>query len=275
MESRRVSFVVLSRNSGHLLRRCLDPLLENAADEAWVVDNGSTDDSARILAALQRTHADRLNAILLGENVGTTVSRNLALRRCRGEFVGIVDSDVVIPSGAIDSMIRSLAEFDRCGIVAPRLVRADGSFQLSTDVFPTLPRKLHRVFRLKALERQAGAAERSAPRPVEYAISAFWLMRRRLLSQVGLFDEQIFYAPEDAEYCVRVWKAGQQVVYDPRVEVVHDAQEISRRPGRAAWIHVKGLVHYFAKHNCTWSAAGIRREIRRRFGEEVFTAAGV
>ena len=49
---------------------------------------------------------------------------------------------------------------------------------------------------------------------VDYAISAFWLLRRDVLEAVGLLDEEIFSRPEDVDYCLRVWKAGYTVVYD-------------------------------------------------------------
>jgi len=271
----RVSYIVLSRNSARFLPNCLDSLSRDPGDDVWVVDNGSVDDSRAILESYQRDYGDRFHLVLLPENVGTTVSRNIALRECRGSFIGIVDSDVAMPPEAVDAMLRWFPASPRCGIVAPRLSRADGSFQLSTDVFPTLSRKIHRALRLKSLERNAASLASSSPRTVDYAISACWLMPRRVVQEVGLLDEEIFYSPEDADYCVRVWKAGYQIVYDPRIDVLHDAQEISRRPGRAAWLHAKGLLYYFRKHGCLLSASGIRREVREKYGDGLFTVAVV
>lgn len=266
----RVSFVILSHNSARFLRRCLDSLLGDPLDDVWIVDNGSADESRSILEAYKGQHGERVHLLFLPENVGTTVSRNLALRQCRGSYVGIVDSDVVMPSGAVEAMLRWFDAAPRCGIVAPRLSWADGRYQLSTDVFPTVPRKVHRLLRLKALERTAAAAIPSSPRTVDYAISACWLIPRRVVEVVGLLDENIFYAPEDADYCVRVWQAGFQVIYDPRIDVLHDAREISRRLGRAAWLHAKGLIYFFRKHRCTLSASRIRRDVRQRFGDGLF-----
>jgi GT2 family glycosyltransferase len=75
-------------------------------------------------------------------------------------------------------------------------------------------------------------------------------MRKSLLDMVGPLDERIFYAPEDTDFCLRVWKAGFRILYVPSVTIVHHTQEISRglQISRAKLSHMKGLVYYFFKH---------------------------
>ncbi len=68
------------------------------------------------------------------------------------------------------------------------------------------------------------------PQSTDYLLSACWLLRFSILPQTGLFDESIFYAPEDAEFCIRVWEAGYEVTYLPEASVVHCWQRISRQP---------------------------------------------
>src|SRR5690606_21095374 len=99
----------------------------------------------------------------------------------------------------------------------------------------------------------------------DYAISAFWLFRRRLLDEVGYLDERIFYSPEDVDYCLRVWEAGYKVVYDPRVHAIHDAQEISRgfRMARFTWSHIGGLLYLFRKHRYMLGHRRLYRRIGR------------
>ena len=85
---------------------------------------------------------------------------------------------------------------------------------------------------------------------VDYAISAFWLFHRSLLDKVGLLDEKIFYAPEDVDFCLRIWKAGYRIVYQPSACIIHHTQEISRgwKLNSAKINHLKGLVYFFIKH---------------------------
>jgi GT2 family glycosyltransferase len=192
-----------------------------------------------------------LEIILLNNNTGTTYSRNLALKMAKGDFICIVDSDVILLERTIDYLVNVLKSDDKIGLVVPRLIYGDGRLQKSVDDFPTIITKLYRVFFLKLQEQVANSREKTdTAHSVDYAISAFWLFRHSLLDRVGLLDEQIFYAPEDVDYCLRIWKAGLRVVYDPFVTAIHNAQEISRtlRVNRAMVEHIKGLAYYFKKH---------------------------
>jgi len=266
-DRRRVSFVVLSRNSARVIDRCVRSLVAQSpggrGDEIWVVDNGSTDDSPGLLRALQSEFPDILNVLFLDSNYGTTVSRNLALRRVKGEYVAIVDSDVFVPAGTVDALIVRLGADDRVGLIAPRLIDSNGQLQLSADEFPTVIRKVQRFVALKTMERRMNLmAPPTGIHPVDYVISAFWLMRRDVVGEVGPLDERIFYSPEDVDYCVRVWKAGYRVMYDATVHAVHDAQEISRGIRPMTLSHVKGLIYLFAKHRFMLS----RRRLCERIG---------
>jgi GT2 family glycosyltransferase len=231
--------------------------------EIFVVDNGSRDASPRLLAALEGEFPGLLHVIRNATNAGTTVSRNLALRRATGRVLLVMDSDVVVPPGCIAALLPRLDSDPRIGLLAPRLVYPDGRPQLSADVFPTLPHKLRRLLGLRAIERGLAAPD-GAARRVDYAISAFWLMPRGVVEKVGLLDERIFYSPEDVDYCLRVWAAGFEVVQDGSVVAIHDAREISRglrRPGFAL-SHAGGLAYLFLKHRY---ALG-RTRLYRRLG---------
>lgn len=264
-----VSAVILSYNSERHLAACLGSLLEALRDlpdgsEIWVVDNGSEDRSPAIIREFESCHPGIVKGLYQKRNLGTTFSRNRALEQARGEYILILDSDVVIPADTLAPLIDVLEKDSSCGLVAPRLIYPDGREQLSTDRFPTLWRKVIRVFFLKALEGELSGVDLGTnPREVDYAISAFWLFRRRLLAEVGYFDERFFYAPDDVDYCLRVWLKGYRVVYDPRVHAVHDAQELSRKAwhGLFAVHHAWGLFRYFLKHRYVFHAAGLYRRI--------------
>ena len=75
-------------------------------------------------------------------------------------------------------------------------------------------------------------------------------MKTSLLCEVGMLDENIFYAPEDVDYCVRVWEAGYRVVRCWNANIIHEYQRISKKKllSKMNLEHVKGLIYYFIKH---------------------------
>jgi len=267
----KLSFVILTWNSAQHIRRCLETLVENAASlrypyEIFVVDNGSIDESVTVVNRFAEDHAVTIHLTELPKNRGTTFSRNLALRKVRGDYVGILDADVEILPGSLRGLIRVLDADERNGIAAPRLSYATGALQKSTDRFPTIFTKMQRYFFLKQMERRESAVLDTGPRFVDYAISAFWMIKREVLDVVGLLDERIFYAPEDVDYCLRLWKRGYRVLYVPDVSMIHHAQEISRgfRLNRATLSHVRGLFYYFRKHGYFWVAPSFSCEAERK-----------
>jgi GT2 family glycosyltransferase len=261
-----VSAVVLSFNSARYIEKCVRSLCAAGAGvggvEVFVVENGSRDGSVGILQGLEREFPDVLKCIYLPTNTGTTVSRNLALRQATAEYIVVLDSDAVASEAALRGLIDAINNEPDCGLVVPGLTYPDGRFQLSTDAFPTVTRKLQRLFALRSLERGSSLAD-ARRGDVDYAISAFWLFRRSLLAEVGLLDERIFYSPEDVDFCLRIWLAGYRIVYVPRVVAIHDAQEVSRSLKRWRFMlrHAGGLAYYFAKHRYAFGLGRLRRRI--------------
>ncbi|MEM8949669.1 MAG: glycosyltransferase family 2 protein [Pseudomonadota bacterium] len=262
-----VSAIILSFNAGRDLDRCVRSLIDveglrAGRDQILVIDNGSTDDSGAVIERLTGAFPGLVDATLLPANLGTTLSRNLGFAKATGDHLLVIDSDIQFRTPVLPSMIEQLDADDGIGIIAPKLIFPDGRDQLSTDVFPTVPRKLERFFRLRALERQ-GLSGPQPSKAVDYAISAFWLMKRELIDLVGTLDERIFYAPEDVDFCLRAWLNGKRIVYRPDLEVVHDAKERSRSLKSLVftWRHIRGLAYFFRKHRYAFSADALYRRI--------------
>lgn len=252
----KISFVILTWNSVDHLNNCINSIFDHIDQgeltyEVIVVDNGSTDGTLDLLKNIKQECNNFFNFIRMEKNTGTTFSRNVAIRRAKGEYIAILDSDIVVTSNIFLELICFLQKHPKVGIVSPKLVYKDGKYQKSTDSFPTLWSKFKRYFFLKKMEKSEQSNQVSSePYYVDYAISAFWLLPTYVIQQVGLLDENIFYAPEDVDYCLRIWKKGFAVAHCPALTAIHDAREISRgfRLNQAFFSHLKGLSYFFVKH---------------------------
>ena len=252
-----ISFVILTWNSEAYVASCFESIwltLEASkfTYEVIVVDNGSTDQTANLLNAYREKHPGQFRPIFLLHNQGTTLSRNIGLKQVRGQFVCIMDSDVELSAGLFEPLMSTLTDATDIGLVVPKIHYPSGNWQKSFDQFPTLVHKLKRFFNLKKMEAREEKLQQGklGVRPVDYAISAFWLFKRELLENVGYLDEKIFYSPEDVDYCLRIWRAGYKILYVPQVNIVHHTQEISRgfSLNKAKLSHIKGLFYLFYKH---------------------------
>ncbi len=253
-----LSFVIIAWNSEKTIENCLRSI-ERCCErwkinyEIFVVDNGSTDSTLEIIRRISQSIPVEL--IRLSKNLGTTITRNMALRKCTGEIICIMDSDAALLDGKLPDLADMLLYDRSIGILAPKLLFRDGAVQHSVRRFPSIIGKLSRIPAIVfKLQMPTHDAYRDFPfdciADVDYAISACWFIRRDMLDLVGYLDERIFYSPEDVDYCIRTWKKGKRVVYYPRFTVLHHVQQITHKKffSRIALSHLLGLLYYFMKH---------------------------
>ena len=84
------------------------------------------------------------------------------------------------------------------------------------------------------------------------------------MNDIGLFDENIFYAPEDVDYCLRMWLKGWKVIYNPLASVIHHTQRRSYKDPKIAWEHLKGLFYFFQKYNYWFNREKIYKKIKNK-----------
>lgn len=262
MTNPTISIVTLTWNSSRFIDPLLSTIMADAEGsgvpiEVILVDNGSTDDSLELINRY-RDEYDNIHVVPLSTNHGTTVSRNIGIRMARGDYVMILDSDVEMPPGALKGLAEAIGNIPddpaNVGIICPRLIYPNGEFQESARRFPTVMTKVYRLFNIEGMRARNESLDEvlaGETTPVDYAISACWLVPRATFDQIGLLDENIFYSPEDVEFCARVWKNGLKVWYYPKVEVVHNCQRITNKKplSKMGLSHMKGLVRYWWQYD--------------------------
>lgn len=263
----KIGFVILSWNSEKCIGSCLESLFTLDEDlfcgHIIIVDNGSQDGTeyqiGQQIAKHSRKGGFSATLVKLGRNLGTTVSRNIGIKKLLEtdvDYICILDSDTVVNSEAFVSLTGILRNDETVAIVGPQMRDRNGVFQRSGRNIPTLLEKVLKVLpvrswqkRAEAMEGQAGEGE-AVCEPVGYLLSACWLMRRGLFQELGLLDEKIFYSPEDVEYCIRCHKAGYSVQYCREAAIIHEWQRLSRKKlfSRHNYEHIKGLIYLFWKY---------------------------
>ena len=272
--SYEVSFIVLTYNSERYIINCIDSigtLYPNVNLELIVIDNGSVDKSLQLLIGAKRTKKFPITIIPLPKNIGTTKSRNIGIKKADGQYVVIMDSDIEFIGKSFSQMLSYLKQHHDIGILVPKIAYPNGHIQHSCKKFPTFPAKLLKL--MKIFTRFDFIDQDfydnfpfNSCREVDTAISAFWLFRKNLIDLVGYLDENIFYSPEDVDFCIRVWLTGKKVVFYPRFEIIHHCQQISHKMpfDKISRSHLKGLIYYFSKYHYWVNYKKIRHLVDRR-----------
>ena len=254
-----LSVVVLIWNSRRFIPDCFRSFaraVQGFPIEFVVVDNGSTDDGLQLLWET----IPQAQVIRNTFNRGVAAARNQGLAAARGRYLCLLDVDTCFLEGDVRALVQFMDQNPQVGLAGCRLVHADGSAQLSYRKFPTVQSKIcrclpgHYLDHWRAEEYYSPVASASI-QEVDYVIGAFQLIRRETFESIGYLDDSIFYGPEDADYCLRVWSGGWKVVYYPYISILHHEQRITRRRlgSPITWKHLAGLAHYFRKHGYWFS----------------------
>lgn len=243
-----VSVVILTFNQRELTLRCLRSLQRFIADpegEVVLVDNGSTDGTADDVARL----FPKVRQIKLDSNLGVAAGRNAGLRECRGEYLMILDNDTIADRDTIFGLAEFLRRHPEVGVVAPRLVSPDGKVQRSFKRFPGVTQKLANLIGGRKHTSTTCRVPKKAIEPF-YLIGAAQMFTRDVYQMAGPLDENIFFGPEDADFCMSVRSLWKKVVYYPALTIIHDWQRATNRSpfSPQARRHAAGLLYFYAKH---------------------------
>ena len=267
----KIGFIILTWNSENVISLCLDSIYNLNIVEPYVIviDNGSSDNTRKVLEQYKKS----IKIIYEKKNLGTTKTRNIGLKyfqRFNLDYYCILDSDTKVNDQAFQIMHREMISNSKYGICGPKMKSSKGIIQKSARPFPTLLEKLCKACPIKKIEMIGEKMENVyqgislSSFQVDYLMSACWLIRPSVINKIGMFDEKIFYAPEDAEFCIRVWKNGFQVAFCPEAEIIHEWQRLSKRKliSKMNYEHIKGLIYMFYKHKYLFSTKNLKSEIQ-------------
>jgi len=224
-----LSIAVVNYNAGEHLLRAVDSIASatiGLKPEIIVVDNGSTDGSMERLGESFPT----VRQILARENLGFARASNLALRKSNGQYVALVNPDVVVHRGSLHTLIEHLETHPDVGLVGPKILTPDGRLDFRcARRLPSLwgefceRTRLYRRFpRSRWFARHLlGHWDHESQREVEAISGACMVTRREVLAAVGLLDEGYFMFGEDVDWCWRIARGGWKIVYLPKAVVTH------------------------------------------------------
>ena len=218
-----LSVIIVSKNTRSMLKDCLWSLGQSSnilRMEVWVVDNASNDGSVQMV----QNEFPQVKLIVNQENAGFAQANNQALVQTTGRYCLLLNPDTVVPTDALDSLVQFMEDTPDAGVVGCAQIYPDGRRQVTCHRAITLGRETCLAFGLARVFRRVtnyGVENLSRSRRVDWVEGGSLLIRRSVLSIIGLMDNAFFLYVEDADLCFRVWQANLGVYYMPDVEIIH------------------------------------------------------
>ena len=254
----RLSVCIVNWNTCDYLGECLTALSQcppaGADMEVIVVDNASTDGSAAMVAS----EFPRVSLLGNSDNKGYAEGNNQALERATGDYLLLLNPDVVVHPDSLTRALAFLSEHPDAGALGCHLVGKDGETQRSVRGFPDPGPVLWDASGLSRLfprSRVFGAYRMTffdydRVSEVDQPMGSFLLLTRAALDKVGLLDPQFPIFFNEVDWCWRAKREhGFPIYYTPDVVVTHYGGS-STRQVKAAMVREshRSLLRFYDKH---------------------------
>ncbi len=262
--------VIVNYRTPQLTIECLRSLEHelrcDLGDRVVVVDGHSQDDSVdRLHAAIADTGwGSWVSVLALDQNGGFAYANNAAIQPALAseappDCIWLLNPDTIVSPGALEPLTRFLQDHPTVGIVGSRVDSGEGQPEHASFRFPTLWSELDLHLRWGVVTRLLGRY--IVARPIETRVHATdWvsgaslMVRREVLDDIGLLDEQYFLYYEETDFCLRARQAGWECWSVPASRVVHLGGQATGilhgrgedRPRPAYWFQSR--TRFFVKH---------------------------
>ena len=250
-----LSIVIVSYKCRDELADCLASLAPErfgVSLDVTVIDNASGDGTAEMV----RDRFPAVRFIANDVNRGFAAANNQGIAEAAGRHLLFLNPDTVVRDGALEALVQALEEDESIGACGPQLVGPDGRIQASVRALPTFAALLHQYTPLRLLGVLRGAYRRYRVRDFDYTraadvdalMGAALCVPRRVLDQVGRFDERFFVYFEEVDLCRRIRDAGYRNCFVPEATVTH-VGGVSASRGAASLYLCRSMFRYLRKHN--------------------------
>jgi GT2 family glycosyltransferase len=260
-----LSIIIVNWNTANLLQECLLSILEHSPEidyEIIVVDNASTDGSAAKVQS-EFGHLDNLKLVCNQRNENYARGNNIGLVYATGNYVCLLNSDVIVQARMFSELRKSLAANCKVGLVGPKILLPNKTIQRLNRRFPTwyyifftyslYGKIIDRILFRRFFWRQyfyidEGYRQITA---IEQIGTSCAMLRRATIDKLGyLFDEQFELYFNDVDLCKRLNTLGYLVIVNPAAEIIHTGGQSTQLLSKAQYNHFlwDGIRRYFKKY---------------------------
>jgi len=230
-----LSIIIVNYNVQRNLRQCLQSISRSRKEvslETIIVDNNSNDGSIEMV----KEEFPEVELVENCQNLGFAKAINQGLKESEGRYLLLLNPDTIVLPDALGKMVEFMDGNPQAGALGCKLLNSDGSLQQSCRSFPTLTTAffentgLEKLFpRNKFIGRhRMGYWGHNDIREVDQPTGAALMVRREIISQVGLMDEQFYMYYDDVDWCYRIKRKGWKIYFIPLAQIIHYGSQSSR-----------------------------------------------
>ena len=217
------------------------------------------------------------------ENLGFSCANNIAIRQSKGEYVLLLNPDTIVNEHLLADCITLLDTHPEIGATGVRMLNENGTFAPEsrrgvptpftafckmvglTSLFPKS--RLFGRYYMKYLDEYAAT-------PIDIISGACMFIRKSVLDECGLLDEDFFMYGEDIDLSYRMLKTGKQNYYLPTRILHYKGESTHKNTFRYVYVFYEAMYIFFRKHYASYNwilSVPIRSAIYLKGGVEFFS----
>ena len=233
----QLSIIIVNYNVKYFLAHCLLSVLyasKNSQVEVFVVDNMSQDGSVEMV----KEKFPWVKLIANEENVGFAKANNQAVELSTGKYILYLNPDTIVPEDCFEKCIAYMDAHEKVGALGCRLIDGKGIFlPESKRGFPTAQAAFFKISGLSSIFKKStffnqyhlGFLSEHETNEVDVLVGCFMFCRKKVIDEVGSFDEEYFMYGEDIDLSYKIKQAGFSNVYFPETTVIHYKGESTKK----------------------------------------------
>ncbi len=257
-----VSIIIVNWNAGKYLQETIESLeqkTQNISYEVILVDNNSdkNEESFKYIENILE-NKEHFSIIKSDENLGFAKANNQAMKIAKGRNFLILNPDVILHNNVVKILSDYLDENSEVGMVGPKVLNSDGSFQ--QPCFRGKPYPKDTLFHLIGLAK-------TFPKNEYFNGYALWhldrnqiqncwalsgccmMVKKALFEKIGGMDEQFFMYQEETDWGIRTKEAEKEIVYNPNAIVTHIGGVTTKKIKiKSIFIFTQSMEKFFKKH---------------------------
>ena len=225
----KLSVVIINHNMCELLRHTLSSLVDAGKSvdyEVFIYDNASTDASVKMI----ENEFPQFHVIASQKQIGYSKAYNEMINLTTGQYILLVNPDIISSKKTLERALEFMDEHVDSGAVGVRMITPKGSFLPESN--RGLSSQWITFFKLTGLSKyfpksrigdrnRKDWVEEFQTSEVDFVNGAFMLLRKSVLNDIGLFDEQFAMYGHDIDLSYRIRLAGFKNYYFPKTYIIN------------------------------------------------------
>lgn len=253
-----LSLIIVNYRTYELTKQTIQSVIDTVITldyEIIVVDNASHDGSLEKLKGDFKQYPN-IKFVANQSNDGFAKANNIGFKEASGEYILLLNSDVIVKERTIEESLKFIKAHDNIGVLGCKVVLPNGLLDKACRrSFPTFEVSFYRMSGLSKLfpkskrfnQYNLSYLDENGTYPVDCVVGAYMLIGYDIFKQCDGFDESYFMYGEDIDLCYKIKQMGYEVYYYGKYEIIH-YKGASGKNKRLLYEFYKSMEIFYNKH---------------------------